>query len=155
MGADIRDSVSAEQRPGFEPALPIIVPDDVIDTANGRELSSLEDLADTTTSRDGQACRTKGVILHAFAIKENVVANKKRLLENIEGETRGVAIDMKGFDAVMNEVFFEGTIEGEGAADFVDRVIMMNPNLCSKEFPIEVRSAKKVVVGEENRIHPF
>ncbi len=76
MGADIRVSVSAEQRSGFEPALPIIVPDDVIDTANGGEFFPLEDLADTTTSRDGQARRTKGVILHTFAIKENVVTNK-------------------------------------------------------------------------------
>ncbi len=69
-------SVSTEQRPGLEPALPVIVADNVIESANGGEPSSLEDLADTTASCDGQARRAKGVILHAISLKEDVVANE-------------------------------------------------------------------------------
>ena len=66
-----------------------------------------------------------------------------------------MAIDVKGLDALVREVFFEGAIEGERAADLVDRIIVMNPKLGGKEFPIEVRSAKKVVMRQENRIRPF
>ena len=135
--------------------LPVIVPDDVIVSASGGELSAVEDLEDTTASRDGQARGTKGVIPHALAIKEDVVANEKRVLEDVESKAGGVAIDVEGFDAVVDEVFFEGAVKNEGAADLVGRIVMMDPYLGGKEFPVEVRSAEKVMVGEENRVRPF
>ncbi len=152
---DIRFSVSAEQRPGFKPALPVSVADDVIDSANGCELPSLQDFADTTSSCDGQARRTKRVKPHVLSVKEDVIANKQRFLEDVKGKTRSMAIDMKGFDAVVHEVFPEGAVEAEGAADLVGRIVLMNSNFGSKEFPVEVRSAEKVMVGEKNRVRPF
>ena len=148
-------SVSTEQRLGCEPAFPVIVPDDVIVAAGGGELPPIEDLADTTASRNGQASGTKGVILHALSIKEDIVANEKRLLEDVEGKAGGVAVDVEGLNAVVDEVFFEGGVENEGAADLVDRVVMMDMHLGGKEFPVEVRSAEEVVVSEENRIYQF
>jgi hypothetical protein len=59
-----------------------------------------------------------------------------------------VPIDVEGLDAVMDEVLIEGGIEGEGAADLVDRVIAVDVYLGSEEFPVEVRSAEEVVVSE-------
>ena len=59
-----------------------------------------------------------------------------------------MAIDVEGLDAVMDEVFIEGGIEGEGAADLVDRVVAVDVHLRSEEFPVQVGSAEEVVVSE-------
>ncbi len=63
-----------------------------------------------------------------------------------------MAVNVEGFDAVVDEVFFEGDIEGGRAADVVDRVVMVDAHLGGKEFPVEVGGAKKVVVSEENGV---
>jgi hypothetical protein len=155
IACTIRLSVSFEQWPGCKPALPVIIPDDVIVAAGGGELPSFEDLADTTASCDGQASGTEGVVLHAIAIKEDIVADEKRLLEDGEGEARGVAVNVEGLDAVVDEVFFKGGVENERAADLVDRVVAVDVHFGGKEFPVKVGSAEEVVVGEENRVRPF
>jgi hypothetical protein len=143
-----RFSVSAEQRPGFEPSFPVIISDDVIVSANGGELPSFEDLADATASCNGLASGTKRVILHALAIKKDVVADQEHILENVEGEAGRVAIDVEDLDAVMDEVLIEGGIEGEGAADLVDRIVGVDAYLGSEEFPVKIRSTKEVVMSE-------
>jgi len=127
---------------------PVIISDDIIVTAGGGEIPSFEDLADATASRNGLSRGTERVILHAVAFKEDVVANEKHILENVEGEARCVAIDVEGLDAVMDEVFIEGGIKGEGAADLVDRVAAVDVYLRSEEFPVQVGSAEEVVVSE-------
>ena len=81
-------SVSAKERPGRKPSFPVIISDDVIVPAGGGELPSLEDLADATASCDGLARGTERVILHAVAIKKDVVADEEQILENVEGEAR-------------------------------------------------------------------
>jgi len=65
MGADVRVYlVSPEQWSSCEPALPITVSDDVIDTANRGEFSSFEDLAEPATSLDRQAHRTMNDVIN-------------------------------------------------------------------------------------------
>jgi hypothetical protein len=140
--------VSAEQRPGCKPAFPVIVPDDVIVAAGGGELPSLEDLADATASCDGLARGTERVILHAVAIKKDVVADEEQILEDVEGEAGCVSIDVEGLNALMEKVFFKSDIEGERTADLVDRVIAVDVYLRSEESPVQVRSAEEVVVSE-------
>jgi hypothetical protein len=68
----------------------------------------LGDLADAAASRDGPARGTEGVILHAPAVKKDVVADEEYLLEDIEGEARGVAVDVESLNSLVDEVFFEG-----------------------------------------------
>ena len=98
---------------------------------------------------------TKGVVRHPVAIKEDIVADEEHILEDVEGEAGGVAIDVVGLDAVMGEVFFEGAIEGKRAADLVDRIVVVDAHLGRKEFPVQVRGAQEMVMGEENRFRPF
>ncbi len=141
-------SVSAEQRPGFEPSFPVIVLDDVIVPAGRGEFSSLEDFVDAATSFDSLTCGTEGVILHAVAFKKDVIADQKDVLENVESEARCVTVDVEGLDAFMEKVFFKSDVEGERAADLMDRVIAVDLYLCSEEFPVQVRSAEEVVVSE-------
>jgi hypothetical protein len=76
----------------------------------------------------GQA-GAEGVVLHPIAIEEDIVADEEHILEGVKGEARGVAIDRVGLDAVMDEVFFEGAIEGERAGDLVDRIVVVDAHL--------------------------
>ena len=45
-------------------------------------------------------------------------------------------------------------IECEGAADLVDRVVVVDVHLGSEEFPVEVRSAKKMDESNWRKMAP-
>jgi hypothetical protein len=112
-------SVSAKERTGCEPSFPVIISDDVIVATGGGELPTFENLADAAATLDSPARGTEWVIFHAGAVKKDVVADKEKILENVEGEARGMTIDMEGLDSLMDEIFIEGRVKGEGPADFV------------------------------------
>ncbi len=141
-------SVSAEQGPGCKPAVPVMISDDVIVPTGGREFPSFEDLADAAATRDSLSCGTERVILHAVAFKKDVVADEEHILKNVEGEAGCVTVDVEGLDALMKEVFFKSDIEGEGATDLVDRVVVVDLYLGSEEFSVQVGSAEEVVMRE-------
>lgn len=115
------------------------------------ELSSCENLADAVASCDGLACGTEGVVLHALAIKKDVIADEEDILEDVKGETWCVAVYVEGLDALMDEVIFKGGIEGKGAADLVNRIVTVDVHLGGKQFPVEVGGPEEVVMCEKYR----
>ena len=140
--------MSAKQRPGCKPLFPVIISDDIIVTAGGGEIPSFEDLADATASRNGLSRGTERVILHAIAVKEDIVTDEEKIVENVEGETGCMSVGVEGLDASIHKALIEGGIEGEGAADLVDRVVAVDLYFCSEVLPVEIGGAKEVVVSE-------
>jgi hypothetical protein len=131
-------SISAKQRPGLKPPLPVTVTHDVIVPTGDGEVSSFEDVTDAIASCDGLPGRTEGVILYAITFEKDIVADEEHILEDVESEAGRVAVDVEGLDAVIDKVFIKGGVEGEGTADLVDGVIAVDVYLGSKEFPVKV-----------------
>jgi hypothetical protein len=95
------------------------------------------------------------VILHASSIKKDVVADGKQILENLESEARGVAVDAEGLASVLEKAFFKRDIEREGPEDFGNGVLAVDVHFGSEQFPVQVGSVKEAVVAEKDRFHPF
>lgn len=147
-----RKSEAAERRPRVEPSPPIGVGDDVIVTADGVELPPIEKLADATAPCDRPVGRAEWVELHADAIEENVVADEQRLLEDVESEAGGMAVDVEGLDSVVAEIPVEHVVKVERAADFMARIGLVDGHPGAKLLPVEVGGTEKVVMGEQDRV---
>ena len=109
----------AEDRSLVEASFPTIVVGYVVITADSGKLPPGEVGPDQRTPFDGTVAGTERVVLHALTPQEDVIADEKHLLEDVEGESRGMAVDVVGLHALMDEVGIEGDVEGEGSADIV------------------------------------
>ena len=59
--------------------------------------------------------RTIGIKPRAAPIAENIVANKKGVFKNVKGKANCMAIDIIGFDTVLDEVVAENLVKGKTA----------------------------------------
>lgn len=105
--------------------IPVAILRHVIIAADRGYFTPLYDFVNSTSSRSGFFFWTVRIKLQRFPLEEDVIAEEQDILEDIDGEARGMTPYMEGFNTFRSEVLFEELIEGEGAGNTMNRVFFM------------------------------
>ncbi len=72
------------------------------------------------SSRNRFARRPEWIVFHRIPVQKNIVTDEEQVFKYIKSKTRSVAVDVKGLDATMNEIFRERGVKCKRAADLVN-----------------------------------